>query len=79
MSALSRAVEAVGGPISAAKACRISRQAIDRWLTRGVLPRTEYTGETNYAVRLAEAAAERGHPFDAAWLLAEAAPKKTAA
>ncbi|NHN79609.1 helix-turn-helix domain-containing protein [Azotobacter chroococcum] len=79
MSALSKAVESVGGPILAAKACGISRQAIDRWLTKGMLPRTEYTGETTYAVRLAAAAAERGFPFNAAWLLAEAAPKKTAA
>lgn len=79
MSALSKAVESVGGPILAAKACGISRQAIDRWLTRGSLPRTEYTGETDYAARMAKAAAERGAPFDAAWLLAEAAPKKTAA
>ena len=40
---------------------------------------TEYTGETNYAERLAAAAKERGAPFEAAWLLAECAPKKTAA
>ncbi|MBX9753762.1 MAG: helix-turn-helix domain-containing protein [Pseudomonadaceae bacterium] len=76
MNAISIAIEQVGGPIGAAKACGIRRQAIDKWLIKGVLPRTDYTGETNYAERLADASSGQ---FTAAWLLAEAAPKKTAA
>lgn len=79
MSAVSIAVEFAGGPIASAKACGIRRQAVDKWLAKGALPRTEYTGETDYAVRLAAAAAERGNPFEASWLLAEAAPRKSAA
>lgn len=76
MSAISSAVKAVGGPAAAAKACGIKRQAIDKWLLKGVLPRTDYTGETDYAIRLAEASAGE---FTAEWLLAEASPKKSAA
>ncbi|MCY1503021.1 hypothetical protein D9M68_371340 [compost metagenome] len=73
MSAISIAVEAVGGPVAAAKACGVSRQAIDKWLAKGSLPRTDYTGETDHAKSLAEAS---GGKFTAEWLLAQAAPKK---
>ncbi|MCY1298980.1 hypothetical protein D9M68_704640 [compost metagenome] len=76
MSAISIAIEQVGGPIAAAKICGIRRQAVDKWVSKGSLPRTDYTGETNYAARLADASAGK---FTAEWLLAEAAPKKTAA
>jgi hypothetical protein len=76
MNAISTAVDAVGGPVTAAKVCGIRRQAIDKWMTRGVLPRTDYTGETDYARRLAEAS---GGQFTADWLLTEASPKKSAA
>ena len=76
MNAISLAVEAVGGPVAAAKVCGVRRQAVDKWVTKGALPRTDYTGETRYAERLAAAAAARGQPFDASWLLAEAAPNK---
>lgn len=76
MNAISLAVEAAGGPVAAAKACGVRRQAVDKWVAKGALPRTEYTGETRHAICLAAAAAERGEPFDLAWLLAEAAPTK---
>lgn len=79
MSAISLAVEAAGGPVASAKVCGVKRQAVDKWIAKGSLPRTEYTGETDYASRLANAAAVRGEPFDPAWLLAESAPKKNAA
>ena len=48
-------VEAVGGAVEAAKICKRSRPAIDKWVAQGHLPRTEYTGETHYAEVLAEA------------------------
>lgn len=76
MNAISIAVEKVGGPVAAAKICGIRRQAVDKWVARGALPRTDYTGETNYSTLLA-AASSGG--FTAEWLLAQAAPTKTAA
>lgn len=76
MNAISQAVEQAGGAIAAAKICGVRRQAVDKWVSRGSLPRTEYTGETDYAHRLAGAAAGK---FTAEWLLAEAAPKKSVA
>lgn len=72
MSAIQVAVKAVGGPIEAAKICGIKRQAVDKWLVRGALPRTEYTGETRYAELLAAAADGR---FTAGWLLTESRPR----
>jgi hypothetical protein len=79
MSAISIAVEKAGGPIAAASACGISRQSIDKWLAKGALPRTEYTGETRYAELLALAAERRGEQFDPEWLRVEASPKNAAA
>lgn len=79
MSALKSSIAKAGGVANAAAACGVSQRAVYKWLTAESLPRTEYTGETNYAERLAAAARERGAPFEAAWLLAECAPKKTAA
>ncbi|WP_349573087.1 hypothetical protein [Azotobacter salinestris] len=79
MGALRESIIKVGGVMKASAICGVSQRAIYKWLTAEALPRTEYTGETDYAVRLAAAAAKRGNPFDAAWLLAEAAPKKSVA
>lgn len=79
MSALKDSIAQAGGVAKASTVCGVSQRAIYKWLAAESLPRTEYTGETHYAERLAAAAAERGQPFDAAWLLAEVAPKKSAA
>lgn len=32
-----------------ARACKVSHQAVRKWEAAGRLPRTEWTGETNYA------------------------------
>ncbi|HET8710507.1 MAG TPA: hypothetical protein VFM32_03975 [Spongiibacteraceae bacterium] len=69
MNSVAIAVTAAGGPIAAAKACDKTRQAVDKWVEKGVLPRTDYTGETDYATKLAEAAAARGFPFERQALL----------
>lgn len=69
MSAVAIAVDCAGGPIAAAKACGRSRQAVDKWIAKGSLPRTDYTGETDYAGKLAAAAAARGEPFEREALL----------
>lgn len=75
MSALKEIINSVGGVALAAGLCGVSQRAIYKWLNAGSLPRTEYTGETNYASRLADAS---NGQFTAEWLLAEAAPTKTA-
>lgn len=74
MSPLRKAIDAAGGVATAAKICEVSPRAIYKWLATGSLPRTEYTGETEHAKRLAAAAAVHGEPFTAEWLLAAAAP-----
>lgn len=76
MGALKDAIDKAGGVSKASAACEVSPRAIYKWLATGCLPRTEYSGETDYATRLAKAAADNGQPFDAQQLLAEAAPRK---
>lgn len=78
-NAIAFAFEAVGGIGSAAKICQRSYQALNKWRLAASLPRTEYTGETQYAVLLALAAQKRGIFLDAAWLLEVSAPHKGAA
>lgn len=75
-NALAFAFEAVGGIGAAARACGRSYQALNKWRLAGCLPRTDYTGETNYAERLAIAAGKNGNPFEASWLLEVSAPHK---
>lgn len=50
----------------AAKLCGVSVRAVYKWINAGRLPRTDYTGETNYASTLA--AASNGL-FTASYLL----------
>jgi hypothetical protein len=76
VSALKNSIDQIGGVVKASAVCGVSQRAIYKWLSAEALPRTDYTGETNYAQRLADASSGQ---FTAAWLLAEAAPKKTAA
>jgi len=78
-NAIAFAFEAAGGIGTAAKACRRSNQALHKWRRAASLPRTDYTGETKYALMLAEAALQNGKPFDANWLLEVSAPQKAAA
>ncbi|SDS19995.1 hypothetical protein SAMN05216421_1085 [Halopseudomonas xinjiangensis] len=75
MSSIKLAIQKAGGPARAAQLCGISSRAIYKWISSGSLPRTEYTGETDYAQRLA--AASEG-AFTAEWLLEEASPSKAA-
>lgn len=73
MSALKKSIAQVGGAAKAAAICGVSQRAVYKWLSSGSLPRTEYTGETHYAQRLADASTGQ---FTAEWLLAEASPSK---
>lgn len=76
MSALKESIAAVGGVTKASLICGVSPRAIYKWITADSLPRTDYTGETDYAVRLAKASDGK---FASEWLLSEAAPNKSAA
>jgi hypothetical protein len=78
-NAIAFAFEAVGGIGAAAKVCDRSYQALNKWRLAASLPRTDYTGETKYAVVLATAAKQKGNPFESAWLLNASAPQKVAA
>lgn len=44
-----RAIYLAGGPRMVAMALGLSRQAVDKWVKQGHLPRTEWTDETDYA------------------------------
>jgi len=71
MDPLKHAIDCVGGPQKAAEICGFSTRYVYRLLSRGALPRTEYTGETDYAERLA---ASSGGAFTAEWLRDNARP-----
>lgn len=51
---IKEAVNHCGGVFAVATACGLSQRAIYKWISRRCLPRTEYTGETEYADVLAE-------------------------
>lgn len=78
-NAIAFAFEAVGGIGAAAKVCGRSYQALNKWRQAACLPRTDYTGETKYALLLATAAKHKGNSFESAWLLNASAPQKAAA
>lgn len=40
-----------------AKACGVTPRAVYKWISNGHLPRTEYTGETKYAAKIASISA----------------------
>ncbi|WP_173911066.1 hypothetical protein [Acinetobacter sp. Marseille-Q1618] len=62
-----------GKQTGAGEACGVSTTIIGRWIKQQHLPRTEYTGETNYAEALANATNGR---FTKEWILEEAHPLK---
>lgn len=76
MSALKEAVQDVGGAKAAARACGVSVRAVYKWIAADALPRTEYTGETNYVASLAQAAEAAGKPFDVGRLRKIASPRR---
>lgn len=55
MSAIDRVVELLGGYEATGRACGVSGKAVMKWAKKGRLPRTEWTGETNYASLILEA------------------------
>jgi hypothetical protein len=76
MKALKKAIHDAGGVCAVAVACEKTPRAVYKWLASGCLPRTDYTGETCYAERIAELAKANGNPLKAKQLLADIAPAK---
>lgn len=56
---LAAAIEQAGGVQRVAAACEVSLVAVYKWLKKGRLPRTDYSGETRYAAIIAEACRAR--------------------
>ncbi|MDY7559929.1 hypothetical protein QN366_04995 [Pseudomonas sp. CCC3.2] len=79
MRPLKKSIDDAGGVPTVALACGKTPRAIYKWIVADALPRTEYTGETQYAKKISVLAGIKGKPFDPDWLLAEAHPKKSAA
>lgn len=75
MTALKQAIQKAGGVTKAAEACGVSPRAVYKWISADCLPRTDYTGETQYAKKLATAS---NGAFAAQWLLDAASPSKAA-
>lgn len=71
LNPIKQAFDAVGGRTRAALLLGRSYMAMSKMEKRGILPRTEYTGETTYAKILAS---NSNGAFTAEWLLDEAKP-----
>lgn len=52
MDALEKAIDMIGGPRALGKHLGKSRQAVNKWRRLKRLPRTDWTGETNYAEQI---------------------------
>ncbi|WP_241773144.1 hypothetical protein [Pseudomonas fulva] len=74
MKSLKKAMDAAGGVAAVAQACEKSPRAVYKWLSAGRLPRTDYTGETNYAERICLLVAVRGGRLEVSDLLVNALP-----
>lgn len=61
------------GVITISSACGCSVRSIYKWMKKGCLPRTDFTGETNYAARIAQAS--RGK-FSTEFIKAISRPQK---
>lgn len=51
---LDRAIDLAGGQTAIANIVGLTPQAIQKWVANGCMPRTEWTGETNYAEQIAQ-------------------------
>jgi hypothetical protein len=70
MNPIRQAIEILGGYSATARACRVTYAAVRRWHKNGRLPRTELTGETQYAKAMAKALTQlRAHKISRTTLL----------
>lgn len=75
---LTEAIESLGGMQAVADIFGIRWQAVQKWRISG-LPRTEFTGETNYASEMEKRAKKTGKKVSAAELLEETKKSRTEA
>lgn len=69
---LAQVVDSIEGKsIGAGKACGVTPAIVCRWIKQKHLPRTDYTGETDYAGALSKATKGK---FSRKWILAECNP-----
>lgn len=71
MNPIKKIFDDLGGQTAAARICGVSTVAVHKWLKKGCLPRTDYTGKTSYAKALS--IASRGR-FTEEWILQAANP-----
>ncbi|WP_335987102.1 hypothetical protein [Acinetobacter bereziniae] len=72
MNPIQQAIDAVGGRTIASSLLGISYVAVRKMAEKGALPRTDYTGETNYAHILAD---NSNGKVTKEWLLDKANPR----
>ena len=71
---LARVVATCGGQVKAGEACGVTPAIIGRWIKQQHLPRTDYTGETDYAGALARVSTDPS--YNRQWILDQANPLK---
>ncbi|MDP2746176.1 hypothetical protein [Pseudomonas sp.] len=76
MSTLKDAITAAGGAVKVSSLCGVSPRAVYKWMAANYVPRTEYTGETNYLGLIAAEASARGQSFDLDSLKQELAERR---
>ena len=57
MTHLEKAIRFLGGYSATARVCGVAYQVVVNWVRRGRLPRTEWTGETDYSSKIEKALA----------------------
>lgn len=68
---LAQVVREIGGQVKAGEACGVTAAVIGRWIKQQHLPRTDYTGETDYAGALSKATEGK---FSREWILEQSNP-----
>jgi ribosomal protein S11 len=58
LNVIEAAVAVLGGYEKTGRICGVSGKAVQKWAKAGRLPRTEATGETDYAAKMAAADAD---------------------
>ena len=54
MSTIKEVIHDAGGVPTVALAVKLSERSVYKWIEKNALPRSEYTGESNYAASIAK-------------------------